>query len=182
MHSCSKVPRLDYRELLRISSETPERCLPRANSTVLAWQPHLAQTQATPSTSAQQEQSTATQHCQIAFLSTEERIRYSDKYLNTCNNCEARVWSYCYPRCFLQNESDDKQFYCLTANRNCFNEKHERIQPDNRIPVHCSVSRCHKCKMGSSRFKCNQCDKRFCLINGKGCFYSAEHIEDCQID
>lgn len=181
MCSCSKGPKLDYRDILRVSSYEPETAPPPAPLGPLLWMPPMP----TPSTSTQQESAEPTHHCQIAFLSTEDRVQYSNSYLNRCNNCDARVFSYCYPRCYLRDDSDDpnqKNFYCLSEKRNCFDDTHAIVQLDNRIPVHCTISRCHKCKSGSSRFKCNKCNKRFCLLNGKQCFYSSAHLEDCRID
>lgn len=183
--SCSKGPRLDYHDLLQISSQEPGRPLPNAPTTVLAWKPQAAQS-TTPNTSSQQQEQaarmteTATQYCQIAFLPTEERKRYAEKLLNTCNNCGARISSYCFPRCVM-NESDSKQFFCLNGNggRNCFHDTHAPNQPNSRIPVRSELGRCHKCKKGLSRFSCSKCGKRFCLINGNECFYSNEHLQNC---
>lgn len=184
----SKGPRLDYNDLLRISSEEPVGSLPAAPTTVLQWQPQAIGMPTSTTNPQRQEQvarttttvTTSSQNCQVAFLSTEERVRYADKLLNTCNNCEARISSYCFPRCFM-SESDTKQFYCLNGNggRNCFLDKHEPNQPDNRIPVRGTFGRCHKCKKGQSRFSCNKCENRFCLLNANGCFYSNEHLDNC---
>lgn len=161
----SKTRQLDCRDLVRLSSEEPIDVPPLAPRGI-TWTP--------------QEQPQA--NCQIAFLAPKERDALAAKLLNKCNVCGARISSYCSPRCFLEPDGAmQSRFYCINGNggRNCFNERHVNDQPTNRIPIRGIVGRCTKCSVGLSRFYCNKCNKRYCLLNNKECFYSPEHAENC---
>lgn len=184
----SKGPPLDCRDLLRVSSNVPLRDPPAMPEIILPWEPSPGAAQQEQQEDNDQHQDNDQEeedghaHCRVAFLPTDERIEQTKTKTNRCSKsgCGAIVSSYCSPRCFLLDEQEGGQtFYCLRGDRNCFYEAHATLQPRNRLPVHCTVSICHKYKVSSSRFKCSQCDNRYCLLNGKGCFYSQDHYQQC---
>lgn len=122
--------------------------------------------------------------CRFECLPTEERERSAAKLTNKCKICDARTSYYCSPRCFLEpagSGQESRTFYCLNGNgnRNCFYESHAEEQPTNQIPIYGASGRCAKCLKGFTRFYCNQCDKRYCVLNRKGCFYSPDHLDEC---
>lgn len=204
-------PQLNYQDMIDILSDVPQRSLPEAPTTVLAWHPPAASgpvarvrltptssSEPVPSTSfqpneeaeeAQASQTTATsanQNCQVRFLSSDDRIKAAAKLENLCIVCDKRTGSFCFPYCTLSNVKT-KQFYCVNGvrGRNCFQQKHEKSQPKNHIPIHVDTGyaqHCSKCKVGQTRFSCNQCNEPFCFLNGKPCFYSSAHLEKCKID